>query len=475
MDRLIPVPLEIERLENCVQDLQTGKATLPSGLPHSAEAIREYFWNRVFPGVGQPNRLRWEEASRLTKVAGSNITLKAVRQQVLNDIEDLVTYLVSPNGEGARENSIAHVTVTQDNASQPFDPLPELSPQVVGTSKGQAFNDQLDSVGGRDRNRSRVPSRGEDRFSMGLPIDQRRNVKSQSTVDEALSLGKARLGRLRIPEYDDTLDDSPTPRPHTVSEHALGVGLGQESTMLSSKSHMPHEASKVTQAAPGPFAYGVPPQHLTLGEYPLPMYAAPAYGAQVNPGSNPWAVQQGPYGGYQSMPYANPWQQAYGQPPSAYGQLPSAYGQPPMTAYMPPPMPNTFTHARPAATNRVARLFSHSNAFLNPETMQARPQSQNAEWQNRFIMQPAVVPDVPILPYRVGSDDMYPVPTGTASVHYQNLTRDDPPSIQLASAEESVPFAENARLMKPPQWGVMKIGNVSTKHLDRPGQYAWSP
>lgn len=448
MNRFAPVPGEIGRLERCIQELQTGKSPLPPGLPHTREAMREYLWRCVFPGIDQPDRLHAEEASRLTKVAGRTVTLQAVRQEVLNDIEDLVTYLASLSGEETREQSNAHIPFTQeDDASN-------------------AFNDQLSSVGGRDRYRTQAQSPGGDLLSNALPVDQRRNVKTQSTADEVLSLSKARLTRLRIPQGSDLQDDSPTPRQYTVSEHALGVGLSQERSAPLSKSKVPFKEPKVTQTAPGPFAYGVPSQHLTLGGFPVQMYAG-AFGGQMSPAPNPWMVQQSPYGAYQSIPYASPWQQVYGQPASAYGQ-------PPVAAYMPPPMPNPYIQARPAATNRVARLYSQPNAFQLSETAQTRPSSQNTEWQNRFVLQQAVVPDVPVLPYRVGSDDMYPIPSGTASVRYQNLTRDDPPNIDLASAEENVPFAENAKLMKPPQWGVMKIGNVSKAHLDRHEKHAES-
>ncbi len=456
MSRLAPVPPELERLEDCVQELMAGKAGPPTGLPNSRDSIREYFWDRVFPGVDWPIRLRGEEATRVTKIAGREITLEAVRNQVLNDIEDLVTYMVSPSGAGIREETRSRIVTSVDG--QPFNAQLEQGTRAVESPNKKAFSDQLNKFEARNGNRSRVQSRGGDWSSMGLPIDRRRNVKNQTPVDEALSPSKIQLDRLRIPEDEELPEGSPTPRQHTINDHAFGVGLDHERAVPSSKGQVPTGDGSVAQAAPGPFAYGVPPQHITFGGYPLPMYAAPPFGAQMTPAQNPWTVQRGPYGAYQPLPYGNPWQQAYAQPPSAYGQ-------PPMTAYTPSPMPSPYTYARPAATNRVARLFAQSNAVQSRET-QARPHSQNTEWQNRFVTLPAVVPEVPILPYRVASDDMYPHLTGTASVRYQNLTRTDPVSVEVATAEENVPFAENARLTKPPQWGVMKIGNVSSEHLD---------
>jgi len=464
VSRLAAVPPEIVRLEDCVHELVAGKTPLPTGLPHSREAIREYFWGRVFPGVDHPTRLRAFEASRVTQIAGRRVTLEKVRQQVLNDIEELVTYMVSPVDEGIREDSKAPVATPV--AGQPSNTQRERGNRAFESSKGQAFSNQLKTVESRSSGRSRAQSREGEWFSMGQSIDQRRHVKTQSTVDEASLLSKPQLGRLCIAENAEFLENSATPRQQTVNEHALGVGFDQERTVPSSKSQVPYGEGNVTHAAPGPFAYGVPPQHLTLGGYHLPMYAAPAFGGQMASAQNPWTVQQGPYGVFPPLPYANPWQQPY-------AQYASAYGQPPMGAYVPPPMPNAHIHARPPATNRVARLFAQAG-LPTLETTQARPYPQNAEWQNRYAIQPSVVPDVPILPYRVGSDDMYPHPTGTASFRYQNLTRTNPLSVDLATAEENVPFAENARLTKPPPWGVMKIGNVSLEHLDRCGQYDWS-
>lgn len=90
------------------------------------------------------------------------------------------------------------------------------------------------------------------------------------------------------------------------------------------------------------------------------------------------------------------------------------------------------------------------------------------EWQSRFgIPQDMVKPDLPILHYRDGSDDMRPHYTkGAPTVAYQNLVRNLGPRYEALRAAEHLPFTEIAKDMKPAEWGVLKIGNVSISRLE---------
>lgn len=60
---------------------------------------------------------------------------------------------------------------------------------------------------------------------------------------------------------------------------------------------------------------------------------------------------------------------------------------------------------------------------------------------------------------------MCPRPVGAASVRFQRLTQNHPPSLRDIVLEENLPFTENAKLSKPAEWGVMKIGNVSISNM----------
>ncbi|KAL8778570.1 MAG: hypothetical protein Q9194_001925 [Teloschistes cf. exilis] len=70
-----------------------------------------------------------------------------------------------------------------------------------------------------------------------------------------------------------------------------------------------------------------------------------------------------------------------------------------------------------------------------------------------------VVPERAPLPYRPGSDDMYPVSGGGTSVKRQELARRGQSCIE-ALKPEYLPFVENAREAKVAEWGVMKISNI---------------
>lgn len=145
---------------------------------------------------------------------------------------------------------------------------------------------------------------------------------------------------------------------------------------------------------------------------------------------------------------------------------------------------------RPPSSNRVAAyVYRNDPAFQynglpqvrgTPAPAPSAPQgnattsvpSQNQhEWQNRFGLVPATKPDIPVMPFRPGSDDMRPHATpGASSVPYQNLTRNVVPTLEDVRAPEVNPFQEPARDAKPPGWGVLKIGNVSIQSKDRDPQ-----
>lgn len=105
--------------------------------------------------------------------------------------------------------------------------------------------------------------------------------------------------------------------------------------------------------------------------------------------------------------------------------------------------------------------FPYSAERLEPTS--TRP----SEIQNRFIPPvPAIARDARTLQYRVGSNDMYPRPhpNGGSSVRFQDLTRFDPASRDVAIDENNLPFVETARMTKIAEWGVMKIDNVSAHY-----------
>ena len=453
-NRNVPVPPELARMTQCVEQLQSGTASLPAGLIHSRESVRQWFWNHVFPGVDDPIRLPGRDSTKTTILHGHSRTLAAVRQDVLESIEDLTNFIISPAGEGVRRRAQAGVA----------DPSP--SPNVIAQANPnrhrevtpfRAPNDQSSTFVEPDINAGRGQTSGATTSERSPPIDKHRKVKNQTIVNQALLLNQEALGRFKVREEDDE-----TPRPsdknqqtfeETYDRGRIPGGIRQPSTVAESK-----------QQETRPLAYGVP-QHLASGFYPTPTYHPVPFHGAMNLNQHSWGVQgvqHNPYVTPSSMGFGMQWQPTYHQPPPAFGQVPLA-------TYVPPPMPYASAYARPPATGRLARMFNRATPSPGPETAIFRPQSAAtapiSEWQNRYGSQATVMPDLPVLPYRVGSDDMYRIPGGAASSRYQDLSRASPLTLEMVTAEENMPFAENAKLMKPPQWGVLKIGNVSHKFL----------
>lgn len=184
--------------------------------------------------------------------------------------------------------------------------------------------------------------------------------------------------------------------------------------------------------------------------YPVPseVYFGTPYGRA--PSSSQASVQN-PMHGTSNPP------QAFGDrriPAPNAAHMGNQYGQVPTSSQALPQYPVRGTRAPFQSLPE-----SHNRSTRTPTQV-----LQNTyDWQSRFgIPQDMVKPDLPILHYRDGSDDMCPhhakeVPT----IAFQNLARNFPPTYEALRAAENLPFAEVARDMKPVEWGVLKIGNVS--------------
>lgn len=424
--------------------MEAGSGDLPSGLQSRPDVIRSFFYERIFGPIGPPNPLSASEAQNVTEVGGRFISLGALREQIVRDIEDLVQFMLSPVGEGIRSDT---------------------SGRTPTTTNKLAFSDQPAAVESRNSNSSQLQSLGGDSSTIDVPMDQRRNANLPTTIGDGVqrktqALFPRSVGQTR-PQLHDPITAS---NPHNMGQQGA-AGFGQGGIMSS----VPPQGS-YTEVGNGPtgaltFAYGGPPQH-QFGGYPGAFLVGPSRHPSQMQYPQAFGYQQSSYVAPQPMAYGNFWPQPYGQPTSAYPM----YGQQPTIGrpeYLPPPLPNNRSYARPPATNRIAPLYAQTTAFQTPAVAQTRQLPgafhQISEWQNRFGPQLTVKPDLPSLPYRAGSDAMFPHTFGGASVRFQNLTRNVPPSLDTVSAEENVPFIETARSTKPAEWGVLKVGNVSKK------------
>ena len=441
--RLVPTPPELDRLRECVHELEAGSGELPSGLQSRPDVIRSFFYERVFGPIGPPMPLSVSEAQEMTEVGGRFISLGALREQVLRDIEDLVKFILSPVGEGIRS---------------------ETSARTPTTANELAMSEQLPVAESRNSNRTQLQSLGEGSPTIDMPINQRRDANLLPTIGDGAQR-KARAKLLRnVGQTQSRLHETiAASNPHSVGQQGI-TGFGNSGIMPS----VPHQglyAEAEFRPNGAPHFYGGPPQQ-HFGGYSGPLLVGPdGYPSQMQYPQG-FRFQQPSYPAPQLMGYGNIWQQAYGQPTTVY----PTYGQQNMMGrleYVTPPLPSNRPYARPPATNRIAPLYAQTTAFHPPTATQVRQLpgafQQISEWQNRFQPQSTVKPDLPSLPYRAGSDAMFPHTFGGASVRFQNITRDVPPSLETVSAEENMPFVETARSTKPAEWGVLKIGNVSEK------------
>ena len=443
--RLVPTPPELDRLRECVHELEAGSGELPSGLQSRPDVIRSFFYERVFGPIGPPMPLSVSEAQNMTEVGGRFVSLGTLREQVLRDIEDLVKFILSPVGEGIRSETSARTPITANKLT---------------------FSEQLAAVESRDSNHTQLQSLGGGSSTIDMPIDQRRNANVLPTTTGDGAQRKIRANLLRnVGQTQSRLHETiAASNPHSLGQQG-STGFGHNGIMPSVPPQGLYAEAEIGPTRAPHFAYGEPPQQ-HFGGYSGPLLVGPGGYPSQTQYPQGFRYQQPSYPAPQLMGYGNIWQQAYGQPTTAY----PTYGQQNMAGrleYVTPPLPSNRPYARPPASNRIAPLYAQTTSFQPPTVAHARQLpgafQQISEWQNRFGPQSTVKPDLPSLPYRAGSDAMFPHTFGGASVRFQNITRDIPPSLETVSAEENVPFVETARSTKPAEWGVLKIGNVSEK------------
>ena len=463
--------------------------------------MRKWFEERVFIEDEHPAPICDERANKFTIYRGGVTTFKTLRENILRDINDLVDFIASPAGEATRENLKTRVS------HRPASPLRSVdSLNAVGVSEHlprQPFAEQLAAI--KIHNSKRDRSQSQESLTADPPIDQRHEVKSTRNHEEATSrvaidepeiiheeaatLEKAHVNRLRGNAWDTRESKHHVVAP-TITNVTTAAATSTATTIptrnrpktndpnMTGSARASHLFSSDTDGGqPGTqqFLFGAAPQHLQLGVYPGSVYLNSPLASQLPHVAQmqPWLIQspagtfhQPNYSVFQPMPYGYPGQTSHAQTTSGY----QGFQQFPVSqqGYIPPPMP-CGRDVRPPAPGRVARMSTLNETFGTPTSIQGRALpttlTRNTEWQNRYSPQPMVIPDLPTLPYRVGSDSMFPRPAGAASVRFQRLTQNHPPSLHDVVLQENLPFCENAKLSKPAEWGVIKIGNVSTSKM----------
>ena len=86
---------ELERLNHFVNDISVAQGGLPYGLSYDRGKIRNVFYQVIFQTT-RPSVLSLAEKATLVKHKGKNVTYGWLREFLLNEIEDLVSWMTSP-------------------------------------------------------------------------------------------------------------------------------------------------------------------------------------------------------------------------------------------------------------------------------------------------------------------------------------------------------------------------------------------
>lgn len=117
-------------------------------------------------------------------------------------------------------------------------------------------------------------------------------------------------------------------------------------------------------------------------------------------------------------------------------------------------------------TNTDAAHFNPVSRRSTPaRIMSSVPITQSEEWEQCFGSMAAVEPVVRPLSYHPGFDVTKSESIEGSSVKLQDLTRHGKPTYEIAINQAIAPFEQTAKETNPPQWGVLKISNVSSAGL----------
>ena len=90
----------MERLDKLVNDLETGRINISR--PFCDREIKQYFYDIVFGNRYGPEPLRPEDSFHKAPHGGQVKRLSDLRREVLENIDDLVAFVVSPAGQWLR-------------------------------------------------------------------------------------------------------------------------------------------------------------------------------------------------------------------------------------------------------------------------------------------------------------------------------------------------------------------------------------
>ncbi|KAL8941368.1 MAG: hypothetical protein Q9211_001853 [Gyalolechia sp. 1 TL-2023] len=427
---------------------------LPSMHHFGRDALRQFIYNCVFDAEDGSSRLSRENPQGVIEVAGQRVSRQTLHNEITHFLEDQLELMVSP--DHSDQNGIRQPQ--QGSTLEDFNHVSDNS----GTPN---FN--------TERRRDDSNQNGMRTFpTSGAPI-RHDGEPGPSPVDrfENLNLGDPQKGNNGFHDSGprQTWDPMMAGRvPNVPNQQQLqpnfaaiaGMGPGPQgapsqygppSTGFPQPQHPYHPM--LQQQLNQQYGSFVPPQFMNaVGPMYLPSQGPPLTfypGRQVVPHGSPML----PYG---PQLFANP---GFGMPPFVGSMIPPQYLPNPQMALSALPPHMSAWAPQPSRGMQVS-----SSQWVQPSERNRNPRSRSGSPMLGGTQSRAgrnIVSHVSLLPYRPGSDDMYPHhnPTEGSSVRKQELERSGP-SYEYASKAENIPFVEAARQSKPAEWGVLKIGNI---------------
>lgn len=452
ISKIFPVPPEVHRFKESLRRLSGDKNELPLINVENVPEVRETFYASVF---GDSNGLPLSEKDRaeeLVDIDGQQIPRGVIMETLLLGIEDTLRKMTRKqpvesdqqernparaSDEGPNLNShLNDYSNAQDNVcfnsqgSQAVYPEPQLRPQnprVVNADLARHPTGSLDNISTFEN------------LSLSYPEGKNLHSLSFDSEEGTKLIGNRHAEAKALPSAAPEITSQDHARLTFGPFQQLPPGLQQQQVLQ----FLPQAGSLYHQYDLNgpPMSWQCPsmyPPSPGLTNFPgrLPPYGLQAFVPQHFPSNTPSILPQAPlFRDVRSTPMSS----------AAYIGQTQEHG-PPWRAIYPQP------------SCSPSPVWMQSLSPRNNDYSIESPHSN--DWSNRS--RGKVVPAVSKLPFRAGSDDMYPrLIVRGASVKFQELVREEVPTFEHFMRPDLMPFAENARNWKTVEWGVLKISNVS--------------
>ncbi|KAL8755272.1 MAG: hypothetical protein Q9199_003761 [Rusavskia elegans] len=423
---------ELERLMLTMLNLRGDHNALLSIDRAGRDVVRQYMYEQIFDADDGSSRLPRDNPKGLVDIGGDLMTREALHHQIKYFLEDKLEEMIrSPSPQISTPQ--AEFQGTQSHR-------PHTSLQYAGL--GYAADTERQHHDGGYAGADRAP-----------PPDVSRSGRRQHSPPvhgfEALSLGQQQGGAHQAwqgPGLAETSNMNSQVHLRDQSANRPGLSHGAQNFPYG-----PQPLGMVPQQSSGPFQqqlvgpHGVfyngpymPPQMAPMGFYP---------GGQAVSQPGPMVPYGAPF--LRVPPHGNPMMPAHYMPNQQMGMNAFQPQWAPGPSYMMQPPPSQWS----SVPGYLGSVYGSMNRTQSPLT-----RNSDSPFQGRAGR--SVVSEVALLPYRPGSDDMFPYGQQGGSVQFQELTRNGGPSYEQATRPEILPFVENARKAKPAEWGVLRIGNI---------------